>query len=511
MRILYIDIDCLRPDHLGCYGYPRATSPDIDSIAEHGVRFTDVHASDVPCLPSRTAFFSGRFGYQTGVVNHGGRRAEPYSEGANRGFASRLNRTSLMRCLRDQGVYTATVSSFAERHSAFHFCANFNEILNPGTRGLESGEAVTHLATQWLANNAQRPNWFLHVHYWDPHMPYRAPSKARARLESQPHPAWLAEDVWSAHRKNPGPHSASEVIGYDSQPPPDVNWRYPDQPLVVDGQDSVRALFDGYDAGVRHADAQVGILLAALERLGVKDSTAIAVSADHGESLGELNIYSDHQAADQMTTHVPFILRWPGVTDSAAGTCISGLHYHIDMAATLVELAGGNVPSNWSGQSLAPQLRATCRVPAGGHDAAPGRDYLVLSQAAWACQRGVRWNDGAARYLYLNTKHDAYHLWPREMLFELASDPHEQNECAAQNPQAVAHGRLCLASWQTEMHRAQSADPGDGTGDPHLEVMAEGGPKHVRGALPDYLKRLRATGREEAAQRLEARLDPVGG
>ena len=55
MRILYIDIDSLRPDHLSCYGYHRRTSPNIDQIAAEGVRFTNFYCSDSPCLPSRTA------------------------------------------------------------------------------------------------------------------------------------------------------------------------------------------------------------------------------------------------------------------------------------------------------------------------------------------------------------------------------------------------------------------------------------------------------------------------
>ena len=62
MRLLYIDIDTQRPDHLGCYGYHRATSPNIDRIAEQGIRFDRVYASDTPCLPSRSALITGRFG-----------------------------------------------------------------------------------------------------------------------------------------------------------------------------------------------------------------------------------------------------------------------------------------------------------------------------------------------------------------------------------------------------------------------------------------------------------------
>src|SRR5216110_2719340 len=106
MRILYIDIDSQRPDHLGCYGYHRDTSPNIDRIAAKGVRFENVCASDAPCLPSRTALFSGRFGIHTGVINHGGVAAEPFIEGFERGFESTLGATSWMRCLRRAGLRT---------------------------------------------------------------------------------------------------------------------------------------------------------------------------------------------------------------------------------------------------------------------------------------------------------------------------------------------------------------------------------------------------------------------
>src|ERR1700742_1878327 len=125
MRILYIDIDSLRADHLGCYGYHRNTSPYIDAVAKWGVRFDNCYTSDAPCLPSRTALWSGRFGIHTGVINHGGVAAEPFIEGETRAFHSKLGQTSWMRCLRNRGHHTATVSSFGERHSAWHWYAGF--------------------------------------------------------------------------------------------------------------------------------------------------------------------------------------------------------------------------------------------------------------------------------------------------------------------------------------------------------------------------------------------------
>src|SRR4051812_35896522 len=191
MRILYLDIDSLRPDHLACYGYHRRTSPNIDEIAARGVRFTNCYASDVPCLPSRTALFSGRFGIHNGVINHGGVASEVFNEGPARGFRSTLGQTCWMQCLRNAGMKTATVSPFGERHSAFHWYAGFNEIFNTGKGGIEGAHEITPVAIDWLKRNARDDNWFLHVNLWDPHTPYRSPDAFGNPFKNEPLPAWL--------------------------------------------------------------------------------------------------------------------------------------------------------------------------------------------------------------------------------------------------------------------------------------------------------------------------------
>src|SRR5512142_2933943 len=113
MRILYLDLDTLRADHLGCYGYRRDTSPAIDAMAAQGVRFDSYYCSDAPCLPSRAALMSGRFGIHTGVVGHGGTAAEMRVEGPERRFKDRLAHDSLPAMLRGAGLRTVSVSPFA--------------------------------------------------------------------------------------------------------------------------------------------------------------------------------------------------------------------------------------------------------------------------------------------------------------------------------------------------------------------------------------------------------------
>ena len=76
MRILFIDIDTLRPDHMGCYGYSRNTTPNMDQVCREGIRFDQYYCSDAPCLPSRASLVSGMFGIHNGAVGHGGTAAD---------------------------------------------------------------------------------------------------------------------------------------------------------------------------------------------------------------------------------------------------------------------------------------------------------------------------------------------------------------------------------------------------------------------------------------------------
>ena len=486
MRILYVDIDTLRPDHLGCYGYHRPTSPNIDALAAEALVFDNVHASDVPCLPSRTAWLTGRFGIQNGVVNHGGTDADPVIDGAGRGFWSRLQIDSFPSRLAAAGFHTVTVSSFAQRHSAFHWYAGFDETYNVGKVGLETADEVLALAADWLRRNGRSDHWFLHVHLWDPHTPYRAPASYGEPFADLALPEWLTEEVRARDWAGCGPHSAQECAGF--APDEKAARLFPRQPQQIPDGAGVRRLFDGYDTGVRMADDLVGSLLTQLAELGVdgrdEDGTAIMISSDHGEALGELNVYGDHQAADQVTTRVPMILRWPGLP---TGVRHQALHYQFDVNATILELLGQRVPSRWHATGRAEPWRAGVDV---------GRDHLVVSQAAWACQRGVRFGD----WIYLETRHDAYHRWDDVMLFDVGRDPHQQRDLSGERPEVVAEGADRLRTWRDAML------PGAARGrDPHDNVMAEGGPFHVRGRLPAYLERLRATGRDDSADALEAR------
>lgn len=486
MKILYLDIDSLRPDRLGCYGYPRATSPAIDRLAREGVRFENVYVSDSPCLPSRTALWSGRHGFRTGVVDQGGAAAEPFREGWQRGFRDLFHSAGWMTALRQAGHHTASISSFGERHSAWHWHAGLNELINPGLFGMDRADEVVPLAIDWLKRRGrEKADWFLHVNLWDPHTPYRVPASFGDPFAQAPGPGWLDEATLQRFRAGFGPHSAREPTGFDAR----GDARFPRQPGPIETMVDARAWWDGYDTSVRYMDEWLARLLEALAAMGLAEETTIVLSADHGENLGELNVWADHQTADQITCRVPLIVRF--ADRRGAGRVDRALHYQFDWAATLIDLAGGRVPREWDGVSFAAEL---------GEGREAGRAFLITSQGAWCCQRGVRFAQAGRDFLCLVTYHDGYKDFPQFRLYDVGADPHELVDLAAVRPELVGSAVMLLERWRSAMMRRSGAAI-----DPLMRVMHEGGPFHCRGELPAYLRRLKKTGRDAAARRLAER------
>jgi arylsulfatase A-like enzyme len=473
VRILYLDIDSLRPDHLGCYGYHRRTSPNLDALAAEGVRFENCYATDTPCLPSRTAFFLGQCGTVTGVVNHGGEFAD-LAPDRGRDFRSRAGETSLASRLRRNGVRTCSISPFPNRHTAYQVWYGFDETHDTGKGGLENADEMYHVAERWLRANGQADGWFLHVNFWDPHTPYDTPRSFGNPFEGDPIEPWLTEDLLARQNASFGPHSATEVPGYDDQ----LSERWTMGVGAIRNLDDAKRHFDGYDAGIAYADLYLGRLFGLLHELGIWEETAIVVSADHGESHGELNVWGDHQTADQACNRIPLIVRWPGRTDGLAGRSLDGLVQHLDLAEAFAV---------WTSSGADCALDAAL---AGG-----GREQLVLSHGAWSCQRSVRWG----QWLLIRTYHTGLKEFPEIMLFDLAGDPHETTNIAAQQPTVVGEGLMRMDAWLGEQMWL------GGRGDPLWGVIQEGGPLHARESSPEwgrYLERLRATGRGHHAHNL---------
>ena len=480
MRILFIDIDTLRPDHMGCYGYHRNTTPNMDQIAREGIRFDNYYCANAPCAPSRAGLVSGLFGIHHGAVGHGGTAGDRRLLGPERGFRDATDDNNLWCVFRRAGLYTASISTFAERHSSHWFQAGFNETHNVGGRGMESGEEVLPTALDWLDRRGGSDDWMLHLHLWDPHSPYRAPAAFGNPFEDEPMPGWIDETVLRQHLAHVGPHSLNELNMWNDNTSP----QYPRQPGSAKDLDGVKRIFDGYDCGIRYADTLLGQVFDKLKALGIYDETAIIITSDHGENMGELGIYEEHATADQGTCHIPMIIKWP---DATAGSTDNALHYNIDLVPTMAELLDTLRCEKWDGASYAETI--TESKPC-------GHKYLVLSQMAHVCQRSVRFDD----WLYIRTYHDGLHLFDKEMLFNLKEDPHEQHNLAKEEEAACLRGAKYLLDWFDNMMLTS-----DSQIDPMQTVLKEGGPSHSRGQLERYCAWLEETGRAEGAALLRKR------
>lgn len=170
------------------------------------------------------------------------------------------------------------------------------------------------------------------------------------------------------------------------------------------------------------------------------------------------------------------IIKWPNKNWKKQ---YNSLIYATDIAATILEGVGKIVPKFWDGKSIFKKLESGDNF---------GRDYLVISQNAWTCQRTVRFRN----WTLIRTYHTGLRDYPDIMLYDFENDFHMTKNIAEERPDIVGKGLQLLDEWHKQMMKT-SPSPND----PMWTVIAEGGPHHTKGMLNTYLKRLRRSGREE--------------
>lgn len=485
MRIIYVDVDSLRPDHTGPYGYQRSITPNLDRLAQDATVFDNFYASDSPCVPSRTALTSGQFGITNGVVGHFGDSARFRID---LGHETEPERPLLGQHLGNHGYLTAAVSSFAERHRAWYFLGNFRESIRATPDvGDEPADIVTDRALEWIEKNKDLEDWYLHLTYWDPHMDYLQDQEwTDAAAASGPPPAWPDQGAIDGHAEVYGPRSALDFMYSDGLFEARMPYNFPQSIRTRD--DFVR-LINGYDGAISFWDHHFGRLLAGLKNMGIDEEVAIIVSADHGEAFGEQGSYAEHGLANEAVHRLPMIVYWPGLTEG--GNRNDNLLYNLDLAPTLCELLDLPTPKKWQGTSFAQILRGQSQE---------SREYLVLSHGAHTFQRAVRDRD----YLYVRTYHPGAFRAEWESLFHVTTDPNLTVNLIDQEPETVRLMRERLSQWW----HTYAGTPGSAP-DPMQTSLMQGPTLYNDPAL--YAEHLRRTDRGHLAEDLEARLNPNNG
>ncbi|WP_059102615.1 sulfatase [Shouchella shacheensis] len=396
MKIIFVSIDTLRADRLGCYGYHRNTSPYLDQVASEGVLFEQAFAADIPTEVAHTGIFTGKVGLTTGVVSHG----------SSLSFLPK-SIDWLPTLLRNYGYTTAAVDNLY--HLQEWFARGYQYYVNSigRTRWID-GRRVNDLAKLWIKEH-QEEDFFLFLHYWDPHTPYLPPEKYI--------PEFYPPD------RNPYDGTAYQSVepAYNHLAYPFFKQHHFQHIGPVKDADYINAL---YDSEIRYLDDLLKELDEYLKELGIYEETFLILFGDHGESLTEHQIYWDHCGLYEPTVRVPMIMRWPGRINKKKR--VKGQVQQVDMMPTILEALSIPLPESMDGRSLWSVINGEKQET---------HPQLFLSECAWQASRAVR----TSQYKFIRTMDAGVFKRPERELYDLQLDPAEKNNLIVSAP-TVAEG-----------------------------------------------------------------------
>jgi arylsulfatase len=308
--VLLITVDSLRPDHLGCYGYERPTSPALDAFAAGAVRFTRAFSASSFTPPSHASLLTSRHVGDHGLLTWNELRDEELS---------------LAEVLAAHGYRTgASVNLLLLSEQ------NLGQGFEWRREGEREAREIVDEALAFVRTPDARP-WFLWLHLYDVHRPY-----GRA-------PGW-SELFGAAPR--PGLGDGEE---HYNLLPEDVRARGL-------GDAELAHVVDRYDAGIAYADCQLAPLLAELATPARRARALVVITADHGESLRDHpeRLFSHDPFLFSAVTHVPLLVRLPGrLSESEGGGSVrADLAAEIDVAPSVLAVLGIEPPPSFAGRSL---------------------------------------------------------------------------------------------------------------------------------------------------------------
>jgi arylsulfatase A-like enzyme len=325
--VLLITVDTLRPDHLSAYGYSRKTSPSIDALASKGVVFDLAFTYWPKTRGSFAAMFTSLYASQHGLTVRD-RDLPEFNE-------------TLAEVFQKAGYRTAAAVDNGNLDSKLGFAQGFEvyeETWLQAESELERTEIITRFAEEFLAKKDDPRPFFLWLHYVNPHTPYDPPQELLSRFQGD--------------GIVPRASELPRVVGFHGG----VNRN-----LATAGARTWGDFVDRYDAEILLADQHIGRVLGSLNDGPHAGTTLVALTSDHGESLGEHNYFFDH--GDDLfnpSLRIPFVLSFPGFLP--AGERVPGPVASLDVFPTLLDLAQVPFPTGppgLQGSSALPLIRGT--------------------------------------------------------------------------------------------------------------------------------------------------------
>ena len=368
-NILFIAIDDLRPE-LACYGATQVKTPNIDRLARQGSLFENAYCQQAVCAPSRNSVLTGlrpdamqiydlgtffrttvpdvvtlpqlfkNNGYvaeNIGKIFHvgHGNKNDDQSWSTVWSYRDRLDALQKINRGDSSALESSRPKVNGEPLPYYRSDASETDLVD----GMVADIAVTRLAA---LKDQGRP-FFLGVGFTSPHLPFVAPRSYWDMYDP--------DDI-----RVPGKHEpegmyrqafikwSGELNAYHGIPEHKADGHLPDA--------LARNLIHGYYASVSFVDAQVGKLLDALDKAGLRENTIVVLWGDHGYKLGEYGMWCKHSNAE-LDTRVPLIISDPAYPEGNTAAAVVEL---LDMYPTLCELAGLPAPAHLQGESLVPIL-----------------------------------------------------------------------------------------------------------------------------------------------------------
>jgi choline-sulfatase len=405
MNVLVLMGDHFRADALGALGNPLARTPNLDRLLGESVRFSRAICQAPVCAPTRHSLATGRYCCDHGVLsnNHQPRQGLGTVAHALEPLGYRRMQFGHMRWtdramdtgyepLVDHSAWRSAMPEEVLRRYDWEAQAITRRTTGgPSPRCLEqySGYYVAQHAIRAMEDAVERGEPFL---CW--------------ASFSEPHPPWYPPKEFYNH-------TGQSAVEIPAQPPAGAAPPHP----VIQGQQrewahltevEVRQITAGFYGMVALADAYCGMVLDALDRLGIRDDTAVLFTSDHGEQLYEHGLFTKF-CMREASVRVPLMVRVPGTPPGVRDP----LAEHVDVLPTICDLAGAETPEGLPGRSLAPLLGST--------EAPDGWREVAFSEIA-----GVKGSSLIRMARTATDKLNVYDGAPGEY-YDLAHDPAEHH------------------------------------------------------------------------------------
>jgi arylsulfatase A-like enzyme len=431
-NVLLIVLDTVRADRLSLYGYERSTTPFLKQLAQRGIRFDEARATAPWTLPSHASMFNGHWprefgdkwatplvrnfptlaeylgdhGYATaGFVGNFGNCSQ--ETGLARGFTHYEDYVlERLAPLRTSGLVEFVAGTFYQMIPALDI-RSFRPVPRLmshwfGFGQRKSAASIRRSLLTWLSERREtdRP-FFVFLNFFDAHQEYKLPPDAQHRFVDYP----VTIDELS--------------VVYEQ-------WLFLDKTEL--DPSFIKLARDSYDDCLRYLDDQLGMLLLGLLNRGLLDQTLIIVTADHGEGLGEHNLFDHGESLYRTEIRVPLLIVPPSGLNLPAvvGKTVSLR----DLPATIVDLLGLGAGSPFPGKSLARFWRnSPSRIAETPPDTDPvvselrSPNPLLPDRGRSPASRGPLISLADNKFVYIRNERDG-----SEQLFDERNDPQESSD-----------------------------------------------------------------------------------